>query len=232
MEMGYRLLAVDDEPDILRTNRRYLEARGYLVDTAMCAAEALERLRGCSYDCILLDVLLPDMNGFALCEAVRGLTSAPILFLSCMDDEADKIRGLMAGGDDYITKPYSLKELAARVYAQVRRGSMKGFAIDHQNQLIRIDNRIIPLAQREFELFLYLLGNPGRVMPVTELYREVWRTGNPEGQGSGANSNSVAVHITRLRHKLEEVEGIIGRIETIRGEGYRFVPKMETGIKG
>lgn len=120
MEQTYWLLAVDDEPDILRTNKKYLESRGYRGDTAVCAMEGLERLKQNSYDCILLDVLLPDLNGFELCKAVRTLTSAPILFLSCMDDEEDKIRGLMSGGDDYITKPYSLKELAARIYAQVR----------------------------------------------------------------------------------------------------------------
>ena len=113
MDYAYRILAVDDEPDILRTNRRYLEAQGYQVDTAACASEALEHLKNQNYDAILLDVLLPDRNGFALCEAIRALTSAPILFLSCMDEEEDKIEGLMAGGDDYITKPYSLKELAA-----------------------------------------------------------------------------------------------------------------------
>ena len=103
LEQTYWLLAVDDEPDILRTNRKYLESRGYKVDTAICAMDGLELLRQRSYDCILLDVLLPDLNGFALCQAVRNITSAPILFLSCMDDEEDKIRGLMAGGDDYQT---------------------------------------------------------------------------------------------------------------------------------
>ena len=219
MDYSYRLLAVDDEPDILRTNRRYLEARGYRVDSAVCAQDALKLLKKQSYDCILLDVLLPDMNGFALCEAVRALTFAPILFLSCMDDEEDKIKGLMAGGDDYITKPYSLKELAARVYAQVRRSAMKGFAIDHQNQILRIDNRIIPLAQKEFELFLFMLGNPGRVISASELYREVWRTGKADA------ANTVAVHMARLRHKLEDAEPVIGQIETIRGDGYRFSPK-------
>lgn len=221
MDYSYRLLAVDDEPDILRTNRKYLEARGYQVDTAICASEALQLLKEQSYDCILLDVLLPDMNGFALCEAVRALTSAPILFLSCMDDEEDKVKGLMAGGEDYITKPYSLKELAARVYAQVRRYSMKGFSIDHQNQFLRVDNRIIPMTQKEFELFLFLLGNRGRILSAAEIYREVWRTGKPD------SANTVAVHITRLRHKLEDVETVIGRIETVRGEGYRFIPKSE-----
>lgn len=221
MDQSYRLLAVDDEVDILRTNRRYLEAKGYQVDTAVCAAEALELLRKQTYDCILLDVLLPDMNGFALCEAVRAITLAPILFLSCMDDEEDKIRGLMAGGEDYITKPYSLKELAARVYAQVRRSSLKGFSIDHQNQLLRMGSRIIPLAQKEFELFLFFLGNPGRILSAEELYQEVWHTGKPD------NANTVAVHITRLRRKLEEVEPEIGRIETVRGEGYRFILKAE-----
>ena len=223
MDYTYRLLAVDDETDILRTNRKYLEARGYQVDSAVCASEALELLRKQKHDCILLDVLLPDMNGFELCEAVRAITSAPILFLSCMDDEEDKIRGLMAGGEDYITKPYSLKELAARVYAQVRRSTIKRVAVDRENQLLRIDDRIIPLAQKEFELFLFLLGNPGRILSASELYQEVWRTGKPD------NANTVAVHMTRLRHKLEEAEPVIGRIETVRGEGYRFLPKVEAG---
>lgn len=226
MDYAYRLLAVDDEPDILRTNCMYLEARGYQVDTAACGKEALELLKKHSYDCILLDVLLPDMNGFALCEAVRSLTSAPILFLSCMDDEEDKIKGLMAGGEDYITKPYSLKELAARVYAQVRRTAMKKFSIDHENQFLHIDNRIIPLAQKEFELFLFLLGNSGRILSAAELYQEIWRTGKPD------NANTVAVHIKRLRHKLEDAETVIGRIETVRGEGYRLILKseMRTGL--
>lgn len=221
LEQTYWLLAVDDEPDILRTNRKYLEARGYKVDTAICAMDGLELLRQRSYDCILLDVLLPDLNGFALCQAVRNITSAPILFLSCMDDEEDKIRGLMAGGDDYITKPYSLKELAARVYAQVRRSVMQGFIIDHHQQSLTAGNHVIPLSQKEFDLFLYLLGNPGRILTPDELYREVWRTGKPD------TTNSVAVHIARLRRKLDEVGHLVGNIETVRGEGYEFQPRSE-----
>lgn len=120
MDHAYRLLAVDDEPEIQRTNRRYLEARGYRIDTAACGKEALALLKRYNYDGILLDVMLPDVNGFVLCKTVRELTSAPILFLSCMDDEESRIRGRMAGGDDYITKPCSLKDLEARVYAQIR----------------------------------------------------------------------------------------------------------------
>lgn len=221
MDDSYRILAVDDETDILRTNCKYLEAQGYQVDTAVCAAEALERLRRQNYDCILLDVMLPDMSGFALCEAMRKLTTAPILFLSCMDDEEEKIKGLMAGGEDYITKPYSLKELAARVYAQVRRSSMKFFSIDRQNQLLLVNNQIIPLAQKEFELFLFLLDNAGQILSAAELYQAVWHTERPD------NANTVAVHITRLRRKLEESETVIGRIETMRGEGYRLLLKSK-----
>lgn len=221
MEQTYWLLAVDDEPDILRTNKKYLEARGYRVDTAVCAMEGLERLKQNSYDCILLDVLLPDLNGFELCKAVRTLTSAPILFLSCMDDEEDKIRGLMSGGDDHITKPYSLKELAARIYAQVRRSVMKGFIIDHHQQSLTVGNHVIPLAQKEFELFLYLLGNSGRILTQEEIYHEVWRAGKPD------TANSVAVYIARLRRKLEEVGDFVGRIDTVRGEGYQFYTKAE-----
>ncbi|WP_125140345.1 response regulator transcription factor [Clostridium transplantifaecale] len=225
MEHIYRLLAVDDEPDILRTNQKYLESRGYRVDTAACAKDGLELLRRYSYDCILLDVLLPDLNGFELCKAVRAITSAPILFLSCMDDEEDKIRGLMSGGDDYITKPYSLKELAARVYAQVRRSVMKGFTIDHQQQSLTVGNRVILLSQKEFDVFLYLLGNPGRILSPEELYREVWRTGLPD------TTNSIAVHIARLRKKLGDAGHLVGTIETIRGEGYLFHSRSEARTK-
>ncbi len=225
MEQTYWLLAIDDEPDILRTNRKYLEAKGYKVDTAACAKDGLERLRQRSYDCILLDVLLPDLNGFELCKAVRELTSAPILFLSCMDNEEDKIQGLMAGGDDYITKPYSLRELAARVYAQVRRSVMKDFTIDHRQQSLTAGGRVILLSQKEFDLFLYLLGNPGRILSPEELYREVWRTGRPD------NANSVAVHIARLRRKLDEVGHLVGSIETVRGEGYEFHSRSEARTK-
>ncbi|MDO4275536.1 MAG: response regulator transcription factor [Eubacteriales bacterium] len=225
MEQSYCLLTVDDESDIQRTNRKYLEAQGYKVDTAVCAEEALDMLRQNRYDCILLDVLMPDMDGFALCQAVRALTSAPILFLSCMDDEEDKVKGLMAGGDDYITKPYSLKELSARVYAQVRRSMMKRFVIDHDQQLLTVDGRVISLPQKEFELFLYLLGNPGRVLTTKELYSEVWNPGKVD------MTNTVAVHIARLRRRLEGTEEIVGRIETVRGEGYRFFPGTEVRIK-
>lgn len=221
MENRYSLLAVDDDADILRTNKIYLEARGYQVDTAENGVDALTLLRENQYDCVLLDVLLPDLNGFALCRKVRTLTSAPILFLSCMDDEEDKIKGLMAGGDDYITKPYSMKELAARVHAQVRRSSMKGFAIDHKGRGISVEGRYLPLAQKEFDLLLYLLANPNRVLPAPELYENVWQTGRQD------TANTVAVHIGRLRRKLEEYENGPGRIETVRGEGYRWISKRK-----
>lgn len=219
MEYTYRLLSVDDEPEILRTNQKYLEARGYQVDTATSARAALDLLRQNNYDCILLEVLLPDLIGFELCKAMRAITSAPILFLSCMDDEENKISGLMAGGDDYITKPYSLKELAARVYAQVRRSVMQGFTIDHNQQSLTVGNHVILLAQREFDLLLYLLGNPDRILTPEELYRAVWRNGKSD------TTNSVAVYIARLRRKLEEAGSLMGMIETVRGEGYEFHPK-------
>ena len=103
MTTTYRLLAVDDEPDIQRTNKKYLESRGYRVDTAACASEALELLHDNSYDCILLDVLLPDLSGFELCAAVRGPTGAPLPFLWCMDDEGEKGGGPVAGGGEHIS---------------------------------------------------------------------------------------------------------------------------------
>ncbi|EFC94369.1 transcriptional regulatory protein, C-terminal domain protein, partial [Hungatella hathewayi DSM 13479] len=110
-------------------------------------------------------------------------------------------------------------------YAQVRRISMKRFAIDHSNQLLLVDDQIIPLPQKEFELFLFLFGNPGQIFPAAELYQQVWRTGETD------SANTVAVHIKRLRHKLEDAGAVIGRIETVRGEGYRFILGSEARIK-
>ena len=230
MEHSYRLLAVDDEPDILRTNRRYLEARGYQVDTAVCAADALKRLGRQGYDCILLDVLLPDMNGYKLCEAVRSLTSAPILFLSCMDDEADKIKGLMAGGDDYITKPFTPLEVVARVKAQLRRFTqynkgtseenvltIRGLLLNRDTHECLLNEEPVDLTPTEFAILWTLAENQGKVITSEELFSTVWQEKYFEN-----SNNTVMVHVRHLRQKLKDSAERPKYIKTIWGVGYKI----------
>lgn len=145
MPTPHHILIVDDDPDILRTNKRFLTPRGYEVDTADTPSEALCLLEENHYACILLDVMLPGMDGYELCEAVRSLTDAPVIFVSCLDSEDDKIKGLISGGDDYMTKPYSLKELATRIFAQIRRASMGSFFLDESSTTVYCQGRGISL---------------------------------------------------------------------------------------
>ena len=219
-----RILIVEDEVPIAQLIEMSLARAGYQCEAVNDGCAAADKIEQNDYDLVLLDIMLPGLDGYELLEYLRPM-GTPVIFITAKGTLGDRVRGLNLGADDYITKPYSLKELAARVYAQIRRNSMKGFVINHQNQLLQIDNRIIPLAQKEFELFLFLLGNSGRILSAAELYQEVWRTGKADA------ANTVAVHITRLRHKLEETESVIGRIETVRGEGYRFLPRSEAGIR-
>lgn len=224
MDCLYRLLAVDDEPDIQRTNCRYLEARGYQVDTAFCASEALDQLKKQTYDCILLDVLLPDMNGYALCAAVRELTCAPILFLSCMDDEADKIQGLMAGGDDYITKPYSIPILLARIKAVLRRSGgpsepdileAGGVRLSLSRGTVWASGRTVELTRNELKILAHLMAHAGEIVSRADLIEALWDS------RIYIDDNTLSVNVTRLRNKLGEL-GLPEQIKTRRGMGYQY----------
>ena len=221
--MNMQILLVEDDELIAKGLTYSFKQNGYNLVHKTNIKDTSNFLQNEKIEFIILDISLPDGNGLDLYNNIIKKLNIPTIFLTAKDDEETIVKGLELGAEDYITKPYSLKELAARVYAQVRRSTIKRVAVDRENQLLRIDDRIIPLAQKEFELFLFLLGNPGRILSASELYQEVWRTGKPD------NANTVAVHMTRLRHKLEEAEPVIGRIETVLGEGYRFLPKVEAG---
>ena len=230
MDYAYRILAVDDEPDILRTNRRYLEAQGYQVDTAACASDALEYLKKQNYDAILLDVLLPDRNGFALCEAIRALTSAPILFLSCMDEEEDKIKGLMAGGDDYITKPFGTSELLARIRTSLRHSNKmntdspmfikpyhaKDLTIDFSKRLILLHEQEIHLTPIEYKIVACLAKNSGKVVTYSSIMSDVW------GPYTDTDNKILRVNMANIRRKLETNPAEPTYIFTELGVAYRM----------
>ena len=220
-----KVLVVDDEKLIVKGIRFSLEQDNMEVDCAYDGEEAMSKAKEKEYDVILLDVMLPKADGFEVLQTVREFSEVPVIMLTAKGNDMDKILGLEYGADDYITKPYSFKELAARIYAQVRRSTMQGFSIDYQQQLLTVGGRVIPLAQKEYALFIYLLGNPNRILSAEELYHEVWHMAKTD------TANTVAVHIARLRRKLDGTESIIGQIVTVRGEGYRFLPKTAATVQ-
>lgn len=211
------ILIIDDNEEIQTANEKYLTAHGLNVTCAYTGIKALNLLSENQYDCIVLDVLLPDLDGFALCKAARTITDTPIIFLSCMDELGDKVKGLEAGGDDYISKPFSLEELLARVQAQMRRGARAepnrgNISIDHDSKSIRVSGKNILLSEREFKLFLLFYENPTTVFSREDIIENI--------SFNSSESDVVKVLVLRLRRKIEWAEDIIGSIETVRGTGY------------
>jgi len=217
-----KILLVDDNEEILFANKNYLTAQGYNVDCAETGAGALACLSENRYDCIVFDVLLPDFDGFALCKSARAVTDTPILFLSCLDESEDKVKGLMAGGDDYMSKPYSLKEFGARILALMRRDSRKdkpqgNFYIDRETRIIHVLGKNVLLSEREFLLFELLYNNPKKSFSREKLLKIIWQ--------GGAELGVVATLVSRLRRKIEFAESVIGKITSTYGTGYCLISK-------
>ena len=222
--MAYKLLVVDDEADIVQLLKDLFTRRGYLVLTATGGQQALEL---CSQqpDLILLDVNMPDMDGFTLCRQIRNFVNCPILFLTARIEDADKVMGFAAGGDDYILKPFSTAELLARVGAHLRReerrqGSSRlkfdgGLTIDYGQRQAFQDGEVIHLAKKEFDIVELLSMHPSQVFDRERIYESVW------GWDSDGDSAVVAEHIRRIRAKLTAA-GCGDRIETIWGVGYKW----------
>ncbi len=222
--MAYRILVVDDEEDILALLRDLFTMKGYQVLTAATGEQALEQ---CSKapDLILLDVNMPGMDGFTLCKKIRDFLSCPILFLTARVEDADKLKGFSAGGDDYILKPFSTAELLARVGAHLRReerrqGSSRlkfdgGLTIDYGQRQAFQDGEVIHLAKKEFDIVELLSMHPSQVFDRERIYESVW------GWDSDGDSAVVAEHIRRIRAKLTAA-GCGDRIETIWGVGYKW----------
>ena len=213
------ILLVDDNAEILMANKTHLIGEGYTVTTADTGMNAIVYLNENQYDCIVLDIMLPDIDGHTLCKAVRTITSAPIIFLTCMDAPGDKVKGLMLGGDDYMTKPYSLDELTARIHAHLRReqsanryASYGKVHIDKVNRMIQTPEKNVFLTQKELELFLLLYENPDSKFTKEEIMKRLW--------SDKMDIGTVAVHILKLRRKLDFVKSYVGVIENDYKRGY------------
>jgi len=224
-KMNATLLIVDDEPDIVSMLRQFFERKGYNVWTALNGAEALKKVeRG--PDLILLDINMPDLDGLKLCQRIRDHVSCPILFLTARIEDADKVKGFSAGGDDYIVKPFSLVELDARVRAHLRREVRHNFetqvkftgdlTVDFAARCLFYEGQKIVLAKKEFDIVELLAQNPGQVFDRERIYEHVW------GFDSEGSSSVVAEHIRRIRAKIAACTDRI-YLETVWGCGYKWV---------
>ncbi len=234
MQTKSKIMIVDDEQDILDLLEKTLNLEGYGNIIKITNGQlAVNTCREIQPDIIILDVMLPDMDGYEVCRRIREFSICPILFLSSKNDELDKILGLAVGGDDYVAKPFSPKEIAYRVKAQLRRAGYKQNPSQHDSVKIgelMIDlegcrvmkgSDSIELTAREFEILQYLAENKGRVISRERLYETIW------GEDSFGCDNTVMVHIRHLREKLEDNPAIPRYIVTMKGLGYKLVNPNE-----
>ena len=230
-----RILVVDDEERMVRFIRLNLEHDGFQVSEAFNGKQAVQRLRDVNPDLILLDVMMPDLDGFEVLEMVREISNVPVIMLTAKGEEDDRVRGLEKGADDYVTKPFSPRELVSRVRAVLRRtegatGSMHGLIeiderlkIDFDRREVWLEGKIVKLRPTEYRLLFHLVQNAGWVVSHDQLLAKVW------GYEYRDEPHYVRLYINYLRQKLEKDATNPKYILTERGVGYRFVDFRRTG---
>ncbi|WP_163192364.1 response regulator transcription factor [Clostridium thermarum] len=227
-----KILIIEDDLSIAKLQKDYLEMAGYEVTLSTDGISGLNSLKENQYDLLILDIMLPHLDGFDILRIIRDEKAIPVLLVSARKEEADKIMGLGLGADDYITKPFSLGELVARVnshiqnYERLRNKfgdktpsniiTIRGLEIQKDSRRVFLNGKEIFLAQKEFELLLLLAQNPNRVFGREELFERIW------GLDALGDISTVTVHIARLRDKLESTPSNPQYIETVWGAGYRF----------
>ena len=225
--MAISVLIVEDDPNIRELLQLYLEKDGYAVTLACDGGQGLDKFRAIQPDLVLLDVMMPVMDGWAVCKAIRAEGNTPIIMLTAKGEVDDKVNGLKAGADDYITKPFEMKELLARIEAVLRRSDIPKetvksrrlvfdrLTIDMDAFELTVDGKKVDTPPKEMELLFYLASTPNRVYTRNQLLDEVW------GFDYFGDSRTVDVHVKRLREKLEGVSDKWS-VKTVWGVGYKF----------
>ena len=236
--MAETILVVEDEPSLQETLVYTLEKQGYTVETAGDGLAAIEAARRMTPDLIVLDIMLPQLDGFEVCKILRKEMAVPILMLTARDDEIDRVVGLEVGADDYLTKPFSMRELMARINAQLRRTGMlrnemaklktlesnssqdvltfNNLEINLIRREVLLDDRVLALKPQEYDLLLFFAQHRGQMLSREFLLERVW------GWDYFGESRTVDVHVRWLRQKIEKNVAEPTRIVTVRGGGYRF----------
>lgn len=229
-----KILIADDEKDIATAIEIYLKAEGYDTETAENGQLALERVQAGGIDLVILDIMMPVMDGITAMAKIREFSNIPIILLTAKSEDTDKVLGLTVGADDYVTKPFNPMELIARVKAQVRRINwhaeenshqaistepvikMGGICLDDSAKTVSLDGEMISLTPKEFDILKLLMGQPGHVFSPKDIFEKVWN------DTSVINENTVAVHIRHLREKLEIDPANPRYIKVVWGRGYEF----------
>ncbi|MFE3165726.1 response regulator transcription factor [Streptomyces sp. NPDC059224] len=224
-----RVLVVDDDPTVAEVVTGYLDRAGYLVDHADDGPTALTRAAAHWPDLVVLDLMLPGMDGLEVCRRLRGRASVPVIMLTARGDEDDRILGLEVGADDYVTKPFSPRELVLRVESVLRRArpapaahsfSTAGLTLDPGARRVTRNGTELAVTLREFDLLAFFLRHPGRAFSREDLMREVW-------DWDFGDLSTVTVHVRRLRAKVEDDPARPRLIQTVWGVGYRFAPEAD-----
>lgn len=224
----HRILVVDDEPELRRMLRRYLETDGFDVAEVTDGEQALSRIRRAPPDLMVLDVGLPGMDGFSVLRETRKLSDVPVIMLTARTEEVDRVVGLTVGADDYVAKPFSPRELVARIRAVLRRGTrepaesvdvlgFQGISLDLAGRRLQVDDGDVELSALEFDLLAALASAPGRVFTRSQLLEKVW------GWDYFGTERVVDVHIANIRKALGDDAADPRFIGTVRGIGYKFV---------
>jgi len=224
-----KILLIEDEVSIAELQRDYLEINSFSVVMEHNGEAGLQEALQGQYDLIILDIMLPGMNGFEICKQIRAVHNIPILFVSAKKEDIDKIRGLGLGADDYITKPFSPSELVARVKAHLSRYerlasnqqtnniiSIHGISIDTSARKVFVNGEDIAFTTKEFDLLVFFFRHPNQVLSKEQLYERYW------GYESAADVSTVTVHMRKLREKIERDPAQLKFLETVWGAGYRL----------
>ena len=236
--MAEKILVVEDEPSLQETLIYNLEKQGYSVEAAGDGRAAIEAARRIAPDLIVLDIMLPELDGFEVCKILRKEMTVPILMLTARDNEIDRVVGLEVGADDYLTKPFSMRELMARVKAQLRRTGMlreemaklkipetdspqevltlNNLKINLTRREVLLDDQVLALKPQEYDLLLFFAQHKGQMLSREFILERLW------GWDYTGDSRTVDVHVRWLRQKIEKEAGEPTRIVTVRGGGYRF----------
>lgn len=225
-----KILIIEDDDNILQLEKDYLEAAGYETESAIDGAAGVQMALEGDFDLVLLDIMLPEINGFQVCKKIRAFKNIPIILVSAKKEDPDKINGLEFGADDYVVKPFSPSELVARVKAHINRyrrltSSAPGNAsvlqtgelsLNKESGDARLNGEELNLTKKEFEVLYLLASHPDTVFSKNELFEKVW------GYDSLGDTSTLTVHINRLRDKFKEIDANADYIKTIWGRGYRF----------
>ncbi len=225
-----KILIIEDEKSIAELERDYLEINGFETEIVLTGDVGLQMAISHDYDLILLDVMLPNVDGFEICKKIRSIKDVPIILVTAKKEEIDKVRGLGLGADDYLVKPFSPNEMVARVKAHLSRYErlmlkqkpdtseiyIRGLVIDKSARRVFVNNKEVIFTTKEFDVLTFLATNPNQVFSKDHLFERIW------GYDSAGDVSTVTVHIRKIREKIEQEPSNPNYIETVWGAGYRF----------